>query len=97
MHIKLRTTLTALVFVASPVAAQDLPTNQLEQHADTVRQGTLLRQTLGRSTARQNGRRATGTARQAEACANRARFSREYGADHPKVRQLNSLCARSGY
>lgn len=96
MNIKPWTAVAALVFAASPAAAQDLPTNQLEQHADVVRQDTLLRSTLRHSRARQNGATRP-TARQAEACANRARFRQEYGADHPQVRKLNSLCARAGF
>lgn len=86
-----------LILAAPPIAAQDLPTDQLDRHADTVRQNSVLRSNLRQSYARQNGRNVNRASSQAAACANRARFSREYGADHPKVRQLHALCARAGY
>jgi hypothetical protein len=35
--------------------------------------------------------------RQAQQRAQLSRFRGEYGADHPKVRQLEGLCERAGY
>jgi hypothetical protein len=90
--------IAALLIATPPVVAQDLPTDQLERHADVVRQDSLLRSNLRQSRARQNrGSASRAAANQAIACANRARFSREYGANHPQVRRLHALCARAGY
>lgn len=82
------------ILFTSGAAAQDVPTDQLDRHAEVVRDDALLRSSLRHSRARQNARRPT--PQQAAACANRARFAREYGASHPKVRKLYALCARSG-
>ncbi|KAI1691477.1 hypothetical protein DdX_21858 [Ditylenchus destructor] len=63
-----------LILAAPPVAAQDLPTDQLDRHADTVRQNSVLRSNLRQSYARQNARNVNRASSQAAACANRARF-----------------------
>ena len=97
MKTRLWAAVTTLVLATPSVVAQDLPTDQLERHAETVRHNSVLRSNLRHSYARQNGRNVNRTASQAAACANRARFSRQYGADHPKVRKLHALCARAGY
>lgn len=50
-----------------------------------------------RSTARRGAPAVrTRSAAQAQACAGRGRFRAQYGAQHPKVRQLEALCARAG-
>lgn len=98
MMTKACTVTIALMLSAPAVAAQDLPTDQLERHAEVVRHDTHLKSSLRHSRARQNGRRVIrATPQQAAACANRARFTREHGASHPKVRKLHALCARSGF
>lgn len=91
--------LVALVCAAAPAAAQDVYENAIANHGAVVRDNAILRHNLKQARDRQRGGRAAAptNARQAEACANRARFSREYGADHPKVRQLYALCAQHGY
>lgn len=94
MHLKLGTLVAALVFATPPAIAQDLPTDQLDRHADTVRQRMLVQSTVGRSVARRNGGGAT--ANQAAACAKKAQFRSQYGAGHPKVQQLYSLCRSVG-
>lgn len=88
---------TALAILATPVAAQD--PDALTNHANTVLHDSMLRHNLEYARKHQKGRGGASSpnARQANACANRARFSREYGADHPKVRQLYALCAQHGY
>lgn len=96
MPIKACSIAIALVLAGPPALAQDLPTDQLDRHAETVRHNSVLRSNLRQSYARQNGR-VNRSSSQAAACANRGRFSREYGANHPKVRQLSALCARAGY
>jgi hypothetical protein len=96
MKVKLCSAIAVLAIASSPVAAQDLPTDQLEQHADVVRQDTLLKSTLRHSTARQDERAHRATPRQAAACAKKAQFRSEYGADHPKVQKLYSLCRSVG-
>lgn len=97
MIIKACSIAVALVLAGTPAGAQDLPTDQLDRHAETVRHNSVLRSNLRQSYARQNGRNVNRSSSQAAACANRARFSRQYGADHPKVRKLHALCARAGY
>ena len=96
MRIKACSIAMALALAGTPAVAQDLPTDQLDRHAETVRHNSVLRSNLRQSHARQNGN-VNRTSSKAAACANRARFSHEYGANHPKVRQLHALCARAGY
>lgn len=55
MTTKRRAVLAALIFTA-PVAAQDLPTDQLERHVDVVRQDMLLKSTMGNGPAHRNDR-----------------------------------------
>lgn len=101
-------TFAAAVFLsASP--PQDLPTNQLEQHADVVRQRTLDDALTTRNRTRPNApdgaaARRSGetpaieqTPERARACANRERFAAEHGRNHPQVRRLYALCAQAGY
>lgn len=85
----------AFLFTA-PVAAQDLPTDQVERHADVVRQDMLLRSTLRDNPARRNDRGRRATPQQIDACSNKARFRSDHGADHPKVRKLYELCRSIG-
>ena len=85
----------AFLFTA-PVAAQDLPTDQLERHADVVRQDMLLKSTLRTDPARRDDRARRATPEKIAACSNKARFRSEHGADHPKVRKLYELCRRIG-
>ena len=82
------------IAAAVPATAQDLPTDQLERHADTVRQGNLVRQTVGRQAyARSSGR---STPAQARACAKKGELRAQYGADNPKVQRLYNLCRSVG-
>lgn len=67
-----------------------LPTDQLERHADVVRQGNLLRSTLHPPTRKTSPGLAT--AGQRAACAKKAQFRSQYGPDHPKVKKLYALC-----
>lgn len=96
MTIKLCAAATALLLAMPPAFAQDLPTDQLERHAEVVRQDMLLKSTLRHSRARQNERAAAATPRQAAACAKKAQFRKQYGADHPKVQKLYGLCRDIG-
>ncbi|WP_447953198.1 hypothetical protein [Sphingopyxis chilensis] len=93
--IKRWSAVAALVLTA-PVAAQDLPTDQVERHADVVRQDMLLKSTLRDDPARRNDRGRRATPQQATACSNKARFRSEHGPDHPKVRKLYELCRGIG-
>ena len=64
----------ALLAITSPFAsAQDLPTDQLERHADVVRQDNLLRSTL-RSPARKTNP-GPATAQQQAACRNKTQLA----------------------
>lgn len=96
MRGRLRAAIAVLAIATSPAVAQDLPTDQLERHAGVVRQDALLKSTLRHSTARQNNRVHGATPHQAAACAKKAQFRSEYGADHPKVKKLYSLCRSAG-
>jgi hypothetical protein len=82
------------IAAAVPAMAQDLPTDQLERHADTIRQGNLVRQTVGRQAYARLSGRATPT--QARACANKSQLREQYGADNPKVQRLYNLCRSMG-
>ena len=96
MRAKLCAAIAGLAIATPPVLAQDLPTDQLERHADVVRQDTHLRSTLRHSQARQNNRSQRASPQQAAACAKKAQFRSEYGADHPKVQKLYDLCRSVG-
>lgn len=96
MPIKPWTAVIALALAAPPALAQDLPTDQLERHADVVRQDMLLKSTLRHSRARQNERAAQATPRQKAACAKKAQFRRQYGADNANVQKLYGLCRNMG-
>jgi hypothetical protein len=93
MKIRMLTATTPFLLAALPAMAQDLPTDQLERHADVVRQDSHLRSSLKHSMARQTGR---ATPRQAAACAKKAQFRKEHGAEHPKVQKLYDLCRSVG-
>lgn len=95
MTIRLAVTIFALVS-ATPAIAQDLPTDQLERHAEVVRQDMLLQSTLRHSRARQNDRAVRATPQQAAVCAKKAQFRKQYGADNPKVQKLYGLCRNIG-
>jgi hypothetical protein len=85
----------ALLAITSPSAsAQDFPTDQLERHADVVRQDNLLRSTLQSSPRKISP--GVATAQQQAACRRKTQFRRQYGADHPKVRKLYALCLSVG-
>ena len=82
----------ALTPAASVAVAQDLPTTQLQDHAQVVRQGILVRSLLKRRSAR-----STMLSPQARAtCANKGRAAAKFGMGDPKVRRLYALCARVG-
>jgi hypothetical protein len=85
-----RTAAVAAFLLTAPVAAQDLPTDQVERHADVVRQDMLLKSTL------RNDHTRRATPKQVAACSNKARFRSEHGADDPKVRKLYELCRSIG-
>lgn len=83
------------VSLATPAAAQEMPAIDYDGALDHARTtGRLVRQ------AQQRERRAklTGksTPHQVEACAGKATFRRQFGADHPKVRKLYQLCRQVG-
>jgi hypothetical protein len=84
----------AALLTASPAAAQDYTTWGASHATNVGVTGAAER------SARSASPRSTPIARspaQAQACANRARFRAQYGPDHPKVRTLDTLCARAGY
>ncbi len=84
-----------LILTTSAAFAQDLPTDQLERHAEVVRQDMLLKSTVRRNE-KPGGAAKRATPRQAAACAKKARFRSEYGASHPKVQKLYGLCRSVG-
>jgi len=92
--------LGALLLAGPPAAGQELPNDELENHGQVVRDNAILRHNLEYARKNNRSRNATGaspTPRKAAICAQRPRFAREYGPDHPKLRQLNAMCARDGY
>lgn len=99
MTIRLWAAMPLSICLATPVAAQDVYENAITDHARVLTDSAILKRNLEYARKRQNSAPAAGgnEARKAQACADRERFSREYGANHPKVRQLYALCARAGY
>lgn len=98
-----RTALAALAFLLPTAAAAQgvAPVITPGQAAEGIfarsvaeGQARKLRERQGGSNAaiRPNSR-----AFQARACANRPMFRRQYGADHPKVQELERLCTKAGY
>lgn len=98
MRIMVATIGSVVLVVAAPSAFAQVAydTSQLDQRADVERNRILLRSTM-RQKKSWDARRSGASQAQASACADRPRFRREYGADNPKVRRLESLCARAGY
>lgn len=86
----------ASILLASSAIAQDLPTTQLEDHAQVVRQDALTRALLRQ---RQSRARSSGTLspEARAACANKKRAAANLGWGHPKVRRLYALCAQAVY
>lgn len=72
-------------------AAQDI---QPVLDLPTMAQGQVISSTAKNQGAR-NARR-TPTANQVQACAQRPRLRRDYGAGNPKVKQLDRLCRGVG-
>lgn len=89
----------AVAFVTPPAVAQDVYENAVADHGQQVLHNSIARHNLEYAQNRQKARRAAPnpTPRKAEICAERPRYAREYGANHPKLRQLNAMCARDGY
>lgn len=82
------------LIAAGGASAQDLPTTQMADHAQVMRQDTLTRSLLRQNRNGHSSRRPT--AAQSRACATKQRFRSQLGADHPKVMQLYGLCRRVG-
>lgn len=77
---------------ATSAYAQDLPTTQMADHAQVMRQDNLTRSLLHQN--RADLRRPT--ARQATLCASKQKYRARYGADNPSVRKLYGLCRGVG-
>ncbi len=93
----------AIALPAGAATAQDIaPVISPGQAAEGIYYRSMMEQQAARDRAR-NGQHGGGTtalagptAAQRQACANRPRYRQQYGADHPKVRQLEALCAKAG-
>ena len=90
--------LVFLCAMTAPAIAQDIP--PAINPVDNAH-GLFLQSRMGAQAKRireKNGQAsaAAPTAQQKQACASRPRFRAQYGADHPKVRQLDSLCRQAG-
>lgn len=84
----------ALFLAAAPAYAQ-YQTDQLERHADVVRQGILVDKTVNRN---RNGAARQGISPKSQAiCASKHRMAARLGRSHPRVRRLYGLCAQAGY
>lgn len=101
----LRTAIIALVFLlpAASVAAQDIapvisPSQAAEGAFHRSRMGAQAKAMRDRQVTRNAATPQSGsTAFQRQACANRPLYRKQYGADHPQVQKLESLCAQAGY
>lgn len=91
-----RIAIFALTLITPPAFAQDLPTDQLERHAEVVRQDMLVKSTVGRNRPSDAHGSRRATPRQAAVCAKKDQFRGQYGADHPKVKKLYDLCRTIG-
>lgn len=99
----LRTALIALAMIVptGSAAAQDIapvisPSQAAEGAFHRSRMGAQAKAMRDRKALRSASSQGSPTAFQRQACANRPMFREQYGADHPKVQQLNSLCASVG-
>ncbi|MGF7155716.1 hypothetical protein GGR40_003505 [Novosphingobium gossypii] len=97
-----RRVLLALMLLSPlPTAAQDIaPVITPGQTADGIFARSVAEGQAKRIREKQSGNKAVrpGTREfQRRACANRPIFRRQYGADHPKVQQLERLCTQSGF
>jgi len=95
----------AIALPVGAATAQDIaPVISPGQAAEGIYYRSMMEQQAARDRAR-NGQGSGGTtalqagptATQRQACANRPRYRQQYGADHPKVRQLEALCAKAGF
>ncbi|RIA46255.1 hypothetical protein DFR49_0788 [Hephaestia caeni] len=88
---------------ALPTTAQDIaPVISPGQAAEGIFYRSRIEAEAKRAAERQASREeaspAPGTpAFQRKVCADRPTYRRQHGADHPKVRQLEALCAKAGY
>ena len=95
MACRLLLVVAVLIGPAGFGSAQDLPTTQLEDYAQTVRQRVLTRSLL-----RQHGASARGQGlnpRARATCLYKRRAVANLGAGDPRVRRLYALCAQAGY
>lgn len=83
------------LLMAIPAAAQDIsPVIDLGE----VSRGQVVGATMGAHARRIEGRSSSrrATPGQIQACSQKSQFRAEYGADHPKVQRLYSLCRGIG-
>lgn len=99
MNVRYLAAIPLFALMGTPAAAQDVYENAIADHARVHTDTVILRRNLDQARNRQNARRGAGAsyARKAAICADRPRFRRQHGADHPKVLQLDALCARDGF
>ena len=84
-----------LAVLAAPIAAQEAPLIDFNDALNHARvSGRLVRQAQARE---RSGTHAQPITRgQAEACARKKTFQRQFGANNVKVRKLYGLCRRIG-
>jgi len=93
----------AIIIPAGSVAAQDIsPVISPGQAAEGAYYRSMMEAQAARDRQRNGQARvaaapANATERQRQACANRPLFRQQYGANHPKVQQLEALCRQAGY
>lgn len=89
---------TCMIAGAVPAWAQDLDTTQMQQHADTIRQGILVDKTVRRGNTGKPAMTYEAKRERAKAtCANKGRAAALHGRNDPKVSQLYDLCAQLGF
>lgn len=84
------------LLITVPAAAQDLSPviSTTEVARGQVVSATMMQHS--KRIAQRNASSRRGTPGQIAACANKADFREDYGADHPKVQKLYSLCRGIG-
>ncbi|MCI4592629.1 hypothetical protein MOK15_21465 [Sphingobium sp. BYY-5] len=101
----LRTAMIALALIlpAGSAMAQDIgpvisPSQAAEGAFHRSRMGAQAKAMRDRKGVRPSAGPQPGTpAFQRQACANRPLYRKQYGADHPQVQKLESLCTQAGY
>lgn len=95
------TIMYALGLATAPAVAQDIPSpyeGAIAEHGQRQLVDTLGKRRLQQAQqGRHNGDTPALSSRARATCGNKGRAAANLGRNHPKVRQLYTLCAQAGY